>query len=109
MIRRPPRSTLFPYTTLFRSGRSKERQPVNPRDLGDRLEPVAFVRVIGVRHDRDYLLLPRQQCLERARAEGMVGEDRPACPAHSSTSLITYRGRRRTSWQIRPTYSPISP
>src|SRR5688572_32852094 len=23
MIRRPPRSTLFPYTTLFRSGRSK--------------------------------------------------------------------------------------
>src|SRR5256885_10808453 len=26
MIRRPPRSTLFPYTTLFRS-RSKDRQP----------------------------------------------------------------------------------
>ena len=24
MIRRPPRSTLFPYTTLFRSGRSHE-------------------------------------------------------------------------------------
>src|SRR5256712_1103817 len=24
MIRRPPRSTLFPYTTLFRSKRSKE-------------------------------------------------------------------------------------
>src|SRR2546430_10551190 len=26
MIRRPPRSTLFPYTTLFRSGRRQERQ-----------------------------------------------------------------------------------
>src|SRR3712207_7019161 len=25
MIRRPPRSTLFPYTTLFRSERSPER------------------------------------------------------------------------------------
>src|SRR2546422_7083021 len=25
MIRRPPRSTLFPYTTLFRSGRSFRR------------------------------------------------------------------------------------
>src|SRR3712207_8449485 len=25
MIRRPPRSTLFPYTTLFRSGRHKKR------------------------------------------------------------------------------------
>src|ERR1051325_6557415 len=24
MIRRPPRSTLFPYTTLFRSGRGNE-------------------------------------------------------------------------------------
>src|SRR3712207_9132006 len=26
MIRRPPRSTLFPYTTLFRSGLKRERQ-----------------------------------------------------------------------------------
>src|SRR3712207_8579752 len=26
MIRRPPRSTLFPYTTLFRSGRSAGQQ-----------------------------------------------------------------------------------
>src|ERR1035438_6876168 len=25
MIRRPPRSTLFPYTTLFRSGNAQER------------------------------------------------------------------------------------
>src|SRR5690554_7003222 len=25
MIRRPPRSTLFPYTTLFRSGTKRER------------------------------------------------------------------------------------
>src|SRR5215813_8961264 len=26
MIRRPPRSTLFPYTTLFRSGRDRHRR-----------------------------------------------------------------------------------
>src|SRR2546427_7824971 len=26
MIRRPPRSPLFPYTTLFRSGRSRRRR-----------------------------------------------------------------------------------
>src|SRR2546430_12747039 len=26
MIRRPPRSTLFPYTTLFRSGERRDRQ-----------------------------------------------------------------------------------
>src|SRR2546425_3928572 len=27
MIRRPPRSTLFPYTTLFRSGGDRQRLP----------------------------------------------------------------------------------
>src|SRR3712207_7892363 len=27
MIRRPPRSTLFPYTTLFRSGQRPGRRP----------------------------------------------------------------------------------
>src|SRR2546429_1555396 len=31
MIRRPPRSTLFPYTTLFRS---RERQPEPAANLG---------------------------------------------------------------------------
>src|SRR2546422_8581839 len=28
MIRRPPRSTLFPYTTLFRSAGQREPEPV---------------------------------------------------------------------------------
>src|SRR2546430_7552753 len=28
MIRRPPRSTLFPYTTLFRSGKTMSGDPV---------------------------------------------------------------------------------
>src|SRR5687768_18357704 len=36
MIRRPPRSTLFPYTTLFRSEQVREdridRQRLEPRD-----------------------------------------------------------------------------
>src|SRR5258706_7387918 len=31
MIRRPPRSTLFPYTTLFRSGRSFRHAPADTR------------------------------------------------------------------------------
>src|SRR3712207_8642725 len=34
MIRRPPRSTLFPYTTLFRSGRQDRRQEVTERGFG---------------------------------------------------------------------------
>src|SRR3712207_7879255 len=35
MIRRPPRSTLFPYTTLFRSPGGRERRRVEPRDVGE--------------------------------------------------------------------------
>src|SRR3712207_8013443 len=32
MIRRPPRSTLFPYTTLFRSGLARARQVMKEED-----------------------------------------------------------------------------
>src|SRR2546426_4978738 len=34
MIRRPPRSTLFPYTTLFRSCRLRATTPVRGPDAG---------------------------------------------------------------------------
>src|SRR3712207_8077776 len=34
MIRRPPRSTLFPYTTLFRSDIGQEGQQRDPGDIG---------------------------------------------------------------------------
>src|SRR3712207_8774985 len=33
MIRRPPRSTLFPYTTLFRSWRDETKRQENTHDL----------------------------------------------------------------------------
>src|SRR3712207_8708503 len=34
MIRRPPRSTLFPYTTLFRSGRHRAPTTIDPSNPG---------------------------------------------------------------------------
>src|SRR3712207_7277593 len=34
MIRRPPRSTLFPYTTLFRSSASDSEQPARSTAYG---------------------------------------------------------------------------
>src|SRR5258708_11372121 len=43
MIRRPPRSTLFPYTTLFRSGR---------RDGARRPHPGLNVTPLHARQDR---------------------------------------------------------
>src|SRR2546425_1403931 len=48
MIRRPPRSTLFPYTTLFRS----HAPPVTQHQRLERLE-VARLRL---RHERDVLV-----------------------------------------------------
>src|SRR2546430_12975062 len=39
MIRRPPRSTLFPYTTLFRSGDERGGLLLGGR-LGEELDPV---------------------------------------------------------------------
>src|SRR5438105_10421563 len=42
MLRRPPRSTLFPYTTLFRSGRNVGLADRNHRP--DRLLPIARAR-----------------------------------------------------------------
>src|SRR5262245_65021392 len=41
MIRRPPRSTLFPYTTLFRSGVRSARDPPVWRQQGHVLLPAA--------------------------------------------------------------------
>src|SRR3712207_7624579 len=44
MIRRPPRSTLFPYTTLFRSGREprhpRVRRKADEQDGGERARAV---------------------------------------------------------------------
>src|SRR2546425_6524994 len=40
MIRRPPRSTLFPYTTLFRSEDARERNPA-ARVVAEELDRLA--------------------------------------------------------------------
>src|SRR5260221_1993424 len=48
MIRRPPRSTLFPYTTLFRSLQTIER----PFGTGHHSRPFGNLYVEAVRHVR---------------------------------------------------------
>src|SRR2546426_2783049 len=54
MIRRPPRSTLFPYTTLFRSRRLEAMLAVADREasliitgMGDVIEPELGLVAIG--------------------------------------------------------------
>src|SRR3712207_7533102 len=43
MIRRPPRSTLFPYTTLFRSDEGDQREERQERGHGERGDEVVLV------------------------------------------------------------------
>src|SRR5258708_38813142 len=47
MIRRPPRSTLFPYTTLFRSDRAPA---LEPRECTPGAQQRLLQRVFCVRH-----------------------------------------------------------
>src|SRR2546426_7610266 len=61
MIRRPPRSTLFPYTTLFRSHHGRERASAERRRhraadrgrLGRALELEGEVHQAGIRSRED--------------------------------------------------------
>src|SRR5260221_11290220 len=55
MIRRPPRSTLFPYTTLFRS----RRVPGAGVDRGGPADPVTAARAAPPALDSDPGALPR--------------------------------------------------
>src|SRR3712207_7293253 len=79
MIRRPPRSTLFPYTTLFRSGEN-ESPPIAADGLAQEL---------GVRHRPDH----REQRIgpDRLRRPALqVLEDRKSTRLNSSHANISY-------------------
>src|SRR3712207_7691626 len=51
MIRRPPRSTLFPYTTLFRSCAVLDLPPADPDGVERRGDPHRDVAVLDVLPD----------------------------------------------------------
>src|SRR5256885_14410335 len=56
MIRRPPRSTLFPYTTLFRSDvqQDVERTVADPVPLHLRNAPTGLMKGLGYGRDYQY-------------------------------------------------------
>src|SRR2546426_6975209 len=73
MIRRPPRSTLFPYTTLFRSPWTHSKY--------ETMTPPAFARMSGI------TVTPRSRRI--ATASGVVG-DRKSTRLNSSHLVISY-------------------
>src|SRR3712207_8015641 len=84
MIRRPPRSTLFPYTTLFRSlvGAAE----IAPGGVGDE-DPVLLPdRPVEAEVDADLLDL----LLARQVAADDLGRDRKSTRLNSSHANISY-------------------
>src|SRR3712207_8141925 len=98
MTRRPPKSTLFPYTTLFRSGRvgglQVRAQPVEQPALvaggafvvaGDRAQ---FPAELAVRDQRLESGVPVQR--EQTADPGVLGVDRKSTRLNSSHANISY-------------------
>src|SRR3712207_8781886 len=82
MIRRPPRSTLFPYTTLFRSHQRGQRAAwvAHPRGLG-RVD-----REWGNKRHQDLYALVRAHNVETTSE----GQDRKSTRLNSSHANISY-------------------
>src|SRR5437879_7859482 len=74
MIRLPPRSTLFPYTTLFRSLL---------------IHPSSFPRVMYTRQERPLSEAERQE-LEQQLPLGLAQRDRKSTRLNSSHRCISY-------------------
>src|SRR2546428_5526098 len=73
MIRRPPRSTLFPYTTLFRSG-----------VLTHRPQTSAVHRWVRATRERE------RARVAQARSRSRVARDRKSTRLNSSHDQISY-------------------
>src|SRR2546427_4205751 len=84
MIRRPPRSTLFPYTTLFRSlivpALTAPQKPRQPSRLAQRGEPV-------IPPGQD---LPGIALVPHVPHDSIAWRDRKSTRLNSSHSQISY-------------------
>src|SRR5690242_21514623 len=95
MIRRPPRSTLFPYTTLFRSVTALDRIEVSPVH-GEQTrraiaaQPEWLARVPTDRSFPDGARLLFTGCGTSFHAAMTGGEDRKSTRLNSSHMSISY-------------------
>src|SRR3712207_8442140 len=99
MIRRPPRSTLFPYTTLFRShargaggGRLLRRADRRPRGGGGRRRACRGRRgeLPGVSVNGDNGLLRMRELAQASGVSAGTIKDRKSTRLNSSHANISY-------------------
>src|SRR3712207_8555638 len=95
MIRRPPRSTLFPYTTLFRSedqqvgGVAEQRQPDHQPDDAAAQQAVQPGRVQAAHDERQHGLHAHSSASESTMVSVMP-IDRKSTRLNSSHANISY-------------------
>src|SRR5258708_27055042 len=84
MIRRPPRSTLFPYTTLFRSHRERDRAraALARREEGRTRAPPRLIERAGA--------VDRTSTFARSHVRTFAREDRKSTRLNSSHQIISY-------------------
>src|SRR3712207_6983407 len=89
MIRRPPRSTLFPYTTLFRSARGRGRRPA--QDGARRVRGGDAARLVGRRvrgeHGAERAALRRPR-VEHGRERGLRRSEEHTSELQSRQYLV---------------------
>src|SRR2546430_7507423 len=85
MIRRPPRSTLFPYTTLFRSASSGRAEPVRNWGPPNPQIDIAYVEPKNAAFRPIFEKLKKRQVLDELQAL-----DRKSTRLNSSHSQISY-------------------
>src|SRR5256885_12443835 len=86
MIRRPPRSTLFPYTTLFRSGDCREvAQAVKAGGLEDVKVLFELLGLIGAKDDEGHSV-----SFSRIARRSGTPTDRKSTRLNSSHLVISY-------------------
>src|SRR2546430_15259561 len=102
MIRRPPRSTLFPYTTLFRSRYLSQRYEVNVAlpagplgpELQDRLHD-AFYAAYRQHYGREIREVPVETVSWRLTVSGPAPQLAVTWPSPSGAGATSVVKRRR--------------
>src|SRR3712207_7661083 len=84
MIRRPPRSTLFPYTTLFRSEEVRDRKALAAAE-----PELRFDRQRGIAHGPVGVAQPR--AFEREERGHQLGRGRDRTRSEEHTSELQSR------------------
>src|SRR5256885_3713099 len=88
MIRRPPRSTLFPYTTLFRSIRGYNEGEASPRDARGKLVGAETYTLGTVEFEQ--ALTPKWSLVELHCAQRIGFRDRKSTRLNSSHLVNSY-------------------